>query len=525
MTSADVRARLTHALRLDLVGPAPAEPQATEALPFAPSRWYLTGFLVPWNAPDRQKRDEEDTQGEFEFGQAGGAGEDDDSTPEPRAARRSHFPSSMGLSVLVSAEARELRIVVGWGDYKAFDRDGVPNGEWRRTPRSETVTVQLGARTATPSPADVPNSDGLEIVTSVREVQGLEELRGLPKGTRAVSVFLVNKRDALQASDDRRDERSVFQTHLSIECDQPFVPRLNPRGRAHHDPDERIADLQYRDVMEFAVGHGTSVRAVVADGTCARAETTWMPQSEVERVEPAELDGIEFGMEALSEIGDSATMRERLNGLVVQYREWIAHQAAAIPTERDRRDVADDLLASAHRAATRIEDGLGLLDDAVAFDAFRLTNKAMAMAARQRRGVERGIAPSKVDAPRWRPFQLAFVLMNLRAFVDPKHTDRELVDLLFFPTGGGKTEAYLGLASFAIVLRRLREPGLESSGITVLMRYTLRLLTLDQLSRAATLICALDSPQRARSAAGRVAIRDRSVGRKSCDAEPDGEEG
>src|SRR5207344_1580343 len=96
------------------------------------------------------------------------------------------------------------------------------------------------------------------------------------------------------------------------------------------------------------------------------------------------------------------------------------------------------------------------------------------------------------DPPTWRPFQLAFILMNLRGLADPAHTDRELVDLLFFPTGGGKTEAYLGLAAFMILLRRLRDPGATSSGVTVLMRYTLRLLTLDQLGRAATLVCALE---------------------------------
>ena len=73
--------------------------------------------------------------------------------------------------------------------------------------------------------------------------------------------------------------------------------------------------------------------------------------------------------------------------------------------------------------------------------------------------------------------------------------EREIVDLLFFPTGGGKTEAYLGLAAFAMVLRRLRNPGqdgLQGAGVTVIMRYTLRLLTLDQLARAAGLVCALE---------------------------------
>ena len=92
----------------------------------------------------------------------------------------------------------------------------------------------------------------------------------------------------------------------------------------------------------------------------------------------------------------------------------------------------------------------------------------------------------------WRPFQLAFLLMNMEGVVDPKSADRNVVDLLFFPTGGGKTEAYLGLAAFTLVLRRLRNPGISSAGLTVLMRYTLRLLTLDQLGRATALICALE---------------------------------
>jgi hypothetical protein len=82
--------------------------------------------------------------------------------------------------------------------------------------------------------------------------------------------------------------------------------------------------------------------------------------------------------------------------------------------------------------------------------------------------------------------------MNLRGIAEPTSDDRKIVDLLFFPTGGGKTEAYLGLAAFTLVLRRLRNPGVASAGLSVLMRYTLRLLTLDQLSRAATLICALE---------------------------------
>ena len=151
-----------------------------------------------------------------------------------------------------------------------------------------------------------------------------------------------------------------------------------------------------------------------------------------------------------------------------------------------------ELLNRASVAAKRIEAGIEALSDPQVLEAFRLSNRAMAAAARRRTAQQSGTTPESVQPPRWRPFQLAFILMNIPGIVDPKHDDRSVVDLLFFPTGGGKTEAYLGLSAFTLVLRRLRNRGLSAAGVSVLMRYTLRLLTLDQLGRAAALICALE---------------------------------
>ena len=113
------------------------------------------------------------------------------------------------------------------------------------------------------------------------------------------------------------------------------------------------------------------------------------------------------------------------------------------------------------------------------------------MAARRRIAGATG-DPTALPEPEWRPFQLAFILLNLAGLVDRTHVDREIADLLFFPTGGGKTEAYLGLAAFVIAHRRLSGSGVLGAGVAVIMRYTLRLLTLDQLARAAGVVCALE---------------------------------
>src|SRR5215831_12496075 len=125
MTPMDVRRKLVDALGLDLIGPDRDSDLLGEVLPQAPSRWYLTGFLVPTEASEAQKADETSAEGVYEQSDAGGT--DDATTPEPAAARRGVFPSSMGLSLLVTKEAKELRVTVRWGDYQ---EQGVGSKEW-----------------------------------------------------------------------------------------------------------------------------------------------------------------------------------------------------------------------------------------------------------------------------------------------------------------------------------------------------------------------------------------------------------
>ena len=146
VTASIVRQQLIEALRLDLVGPGPRDAQAAEVLDQAPSRFYLTGFLIPRNAPAAQKA-EENSQGDIlDSGQAGSG--DDEATPEPPAARRATFPSSIGVSVLVPSDATELRVAARWGDYRPIAKDGVPTGGWQRTEREKAIAVDVSKPTA-----------------------------------------------------------------------------------------------------------------------------------------------------------------------------------------------------------------------------------------------------------------------------------------------------------------------------------------------------------------------------------------
>lgn len=495
--SAFVRSALLDALRLDLVGPEPGGPHADEVLEIAPSRWYLTGFLVPFEAPEHQKHD--DTESEQLDLQDVPRGADDEEVPERASARRAFLPSSIGLSVLVPADVATLRVRAEWGDYHFVpaesgggeDHAAAERGTWQRTPRSEMREIPLPAD-GTPTDVDVPDSAGLRFVISQRTLANrFTDSTDVPPGTRVVSAFLVNHRD--QKPDARKDESMAFQVRLVVASESPFVSRPDLRGSVAEDWDERVADLQYRDAKDFAVGHGVATHALLSGkDTCTEVATCWIPDAEVERVEPPGVESVELGMEALAALADADDARAKLAGFVSDYGAWIAAQQAALPSQDRRREVGIELLKRARFASARIEAGIAVLADPSVFEAFRIANRAMAAAARQRAAQQGRAAPDAVPAPRWRPFQLAFLLMNLRGVAEPAHLEREIVDLLFFPTGGGKTEAYLGLAAFTMILRRLRNPGLGSAGMSVLMRYTLRLLTLDQLGRAATLVCALE---------------------------------
>lgn len=517
-----VRGRLVETLRRDLIGPDPRDTDLSgETLETNPSRWYLTGFLVPApvDSVDEVYQPEEigdiATEGEEQNDpETGPARAADDAAPDDPAPRRPLAPSACGLTVLVDARTQSVDVTATWGDYvtepplppevfideaAAYDpkhKDVV----WKRIPGRASVTIPV------PKPGErvkrnLEGSAGHQrpggglVVEAFARPYSLPQPDATKADVVALTIMLVNRRDPAR----RRfaDVTFAFQVKLEVRSELPLHPRIDMTGFGSADPDAATSDLHYRDVAEYAVGNATSAGwEPDEDGVVRAAQTDFLPMAEVERVEPNEKIGATFGMEDLAKLaaGDPDALVAALSGLPAEYASWIRTEASGIGKidGEPRRKTAERLLGAARRAHGRIEAGIALLKkDKWARLAFLAMNEAVARAARQRTA-GRGGDPVAQKQPTWRPFQLAFVLLNLPGLKDKLHEDRELVDLLFFPTGGGKTEAYLGLAAWTIAHRRLSASGKLGAGVSVLMRYTLRLLTLDQLSRAAGVVCALE---------------------------------
>jgi hypothetical protein len=488
MTAAtDIREHLVRALKADLVGPDDQEhPDAGELLRLPPSRWYLTGFL----APELGRDEDEDSTKDDELGAGDDENEEETTGQEPEAKQKKRMPASIGMSVLLppGSSGKTLTATVRYADYiaESAKSEGAkrPYTVWVRQSRQpKLVPVSIDAKTIGDG-VEVPDSGGICLIGKLEDAGG----RGLDKGTKALSLFVVNRRPVAE-SKARADEQCIFQVSLELHFAAGFAPRSNRQGELSDDWDERVADLQFRDRAEYAVGHGVAVEVPSGQMPVTTLRTTWVPRAEVRRVRTRAAKGVEVRIAELGRLENAAAVEQALSSLPRAYHEWIETQAKKGVGTKERVETRNELLQQARRAEERIAAGIEILKtDRQALEAFRLANRAMATAAEKRGRYEPG------DVPKWRLFQLAFIVLNLRGIVREEHGDRNTVELIFFPTGGGKTEAYLGVVAFTLLLRRLRgrERPDKGLGVAVLLRYTLRLLTLDQLGRATTLVCALE---------------------------------
>ena len=450
----------------------------------------MTGFLSPEveRAPEEVAEDDPLAIGDDENEEEthGSAQE------EPKG--RNLWPASVGISVLLPAAAKSVHVFVRFAEYfveqvRASDKKR-PQPRWRRKPKQTIELLIPLDRQQLENGIHLKDTTGLVLEG---RLQPVDKSRGVAAGIQALALFLVNRRSA--GEQGRRDVEFIFQVEMELTCEEGIVARPDYTGEGSEDWDSSIADLQFRNNCEYAVGHNIAVDVPPGQQPVRRVKTTWIPSYEVPPVIPHEEGDVCVTMEELAAIKSGEEVRERLARLPDAYGAWIARQREANVGDGARSKTRKELMDRAEVVRARIVAGIELLAEKDQYRrAFCLANQAMATAARRR-------SPDRYPegkAPRWRLFQLAFVLLNLQGIADGQHPDRKQVELIFFPTGGGKTEAYLGVIAFTLVLRRLRRAKSADGGlgVAVLLRYTLRLLTLDQLGRAATLICALESERR-----------------------------
>lgn len=425
-------------------------------------------------------------------------------------------PSSMGLRFQVPGDCGVLTVTASWGRYETFRR---ANEDGRKVPWARRTPVMKSAE------IDVRGHYSHTIlppITLDTDVTLRVEL--FSYGDRII-VELALSNDRVTGMDAPPGDW-LFQTkiHVVANSGEPvFLPSRDvlDDGYSETDDERRRLDVHYRHRLEFAIGRTASVTWNEVDDESRRAtsvETTWLPTAEVPQTVAGEAGAAVTSMRKLMNLGPD-DVDTAFTPLVDGYRTWLGEQEALAATLPEHlRTTADEAIAEAGLVVTRLEDGLRILKtNSDSLDAFRFMNRAMrdqrmrsqvAAARSERSDLSIKDALAEVEAKgdaaaTWRPFQLAFILLQLPALTDPKNESRSSaaanVELLFFPTGGGKTEAYLGLAAFTFAIRRLQGvidtddgPLDGGDGVAVLMRYTLRLLTSQQFQRAAALVCAAE---------------------------------
>ena len=445
------------------------------------------------------------------------------------------MPSSFGITFCVDGDVDTIEVDARWGRYErdhdteiyktrrnketGEDEQGQKAKVWQRIPCGGTITLKMEEGAISHR---APENEHSEV-----RIQGT--VRGKnANGDRLITLFFVN---AQEEPETNKDTAWIFQPELIVRAgkgakDKAILRRKQVFDSEGNDPEREALEMVYRKQVEFAVGHGIAVHAETPTDDVERAievRTVVIPQHEVPITEtpgiepddrPAMRGMVDKGyldMDVLAGM-ERKELVEVLSILTEDYAAWIEEQRARIGSYVVDHDTPAILaMERCNEIHKRLVEGIGVLADEkndIVLEVFQFANRAMAKqrihsiyALARRRGG--GISLDDLDIRKnrsWRPFQLAFILLSIPSLADPMHKDRTepveaYADLLWFPTGGGKTEAYLGVAAFTMAIRRMQGDlgGYDSTrGLAVIMRYTLRLLTLQQFQRGTTLICAME---------------------------------
>ena len=480
------REKIVQYLAKQLVGPLNGDDEVVNEDPL---RYYSSGILYPHAIIDKEEdieylelaEDDESFSG-VEDDEA--AHDDNLSSDQGITSVDMTKPSAFGLTFRTDAEI--LSITVRGAQYRA-DRTGGKR-QWSRIPLSQ---VPIEIRLDSNSPVFALNNQ-VEIVSRWRSVED---------GLRTVTVAVIKNRTG-PITEDRhaQAEDCLFQVGLEVRAIEGKLYETPPRPGVAGGLDERKFELQYRDRRTFARGHSCAAEWEISSDPrhASVVYASHLPVREVFPTIPRTTNDPSCDMAFLA-FGQTGVI-SALDEFVETYFQWIRGIEDSLrDLEVRHQDAARVIVVDLYRAHQRMKEGCDVLRSrSDVFELFQLANRVMLHQMVQNDFALKGESVDfsaeeilKNAGKKWRPFQIAFLLLVLPSLVDGKHADRDVVDLIWFQTGGGKTEAYLLVAAMEIMLRRARV-GSGRMGTTVLMRYTLRLLTAQQFERVCRMMCSLE---------------------------------
>ena len=427
-------------------------------------------------------------------------------------------PSAMAVSFQCEAVAGSSLAVTVTGAY--YDRVSADYPGLRR-PRTWWVRRPFELSGKVPSDVLLQHTNRLITISLTpadhfRVTPTLQVFSRLAPGQQGVSPLRLVTMAVLNQAPGGGPSSALFQMGFRATAEgglritpYPDVEQYGP------DEEEQSIALLYRNQRTYAIGHGCAANwSVEAAQTVSAIWADPLPEYEVVSLTPdiyvntpdGRREAVTVSMQELADSTD--TGRAQVEAVLRLYEDWITAREAEIVSLLPRfQPAARRHMRLCRDALGRMSEGWRLAtSDPIAIRAFQLANQAMLdqqlRSSFNRRPVERtkdgllrvvGPHPKPVPIPgkgNWRPFQLAFLLTSLPELINRQRPSRSIVDLIFFPTGGGKTEAYLGASAISLLARRLRDK--DDAGTDTLMRYTLRLLTAQQFLRAAALVCVLE---------------------------------
>ena len=484
------RDRILDYLAQQIIGPLDGP---EETLDDQPQHRYLTGrlYAIASGTAEPTGGQADDDDGEILDETPGQLADDEDDDPITLSGQLR--PSSVGLS-FVTTEWSDIDVEIEAGQYTPAEP-----GSWQRRPLRLSCTVQ------------VPAAGGATNQETLLDGAVTVDVQWRAHGDSAIITVVLVNRQHQQDSWKVAAEECLFQVALRCRPRTGTIARYPSQPHLYADPEAEELELQYRNVPVYAIGHGAAASWERISETQIRVRTTFFPVHVVPEVD-FELPGANQATLDLRRLADIETdptgVIAELGDFTDRYLAWIREMnSLAARVEPRLVPAARRLISRMTEAERRMRRGIRLLaEESRVRRAFGLANLAMLMQMVHSRSELAGTPHRPSQAPAdvqpdypvgrhfWRPFQLGFLLLTLEGTV-AQSPDRDLVDLIWFPTGGGKTEAYLGLAAFAILHRRLTH-GDDGAGTTVITRYTLRLLTAQQFQRAATMIAACEMLRR-----------------------------